>query len=105
MMAEQLEMRFERSRERGRAEHLVRQVLMDCLPPGVPPSFKKIASARYIGKTKAVATLVMFDDLPSVVHLSRWAHGWSHRWELDWGAIFWRDGAWVREEELDTTTA
>lgn len=104
-MGEQLEMQFDHTRERDRAEHLVRKVLMDCLPPGIPPSFKKIVSARYVGRNKAVATLVMFDDLPSVVYLSRWAYGWSHRWELDWGAIFWRDGGWVREEESDNPPA
>ncbi|PZP55929.1 MAG: hypothetical protein DI604_36000 [Delftia acidovorans] len=85
------------------AVDIVRDTLMVCLPPEAAPSFKTIVSARFEGKHKIAATLVMFDGMPADLHLHRWVHGWSHGWDyLPGGAISWEDGEWVRYPEDST---
>lgn len=86
------------------AREIVQRTLADCLPPEVPASYKKIAAARFTGRNSIVATLVMFDDLPGIVHLTRWRYGWSHRWEwLPGQYLVWADGIWQRIDEDSTS--
>ena len=85
------------------AADIVRDALLACLPPDALPSFKSIASAKFHDKNKITATLVMFDNMPALVHLHRWQWGWSHRWDwLPGGAISWEGGEWVRYPEDST---
>ncbi|MCD1264265.1 hypothetical protein B5M44_14100 [Shinella sumterensis] len=67
-----------------------------CLPAGTPLSFTLI-NAAFKGKNRIVADVVMFDDAPATLVLSRWAHGWSHTFEnLIGGDVSFEDGRWMR---------
>lgn len=86
-----------------KAEKIVRETLLGALPPEAQPSFMSIAHARYEGRDKIVATLTMFDAMPAVVHLNRWAFGWSHGWDwLPGGDISWEGDRWVRYPDSTT---
>lgn len=77
--------------------------LRACLPPGVPPSFHSIVSARWIGagrKRVAEAELTMFDGLPAKVRV--WQYGkyldaLAHTFhDLPGGDVSFEDGRWIR---------
>ncbi|MGX5776955.1 hypothetical protein [Methylorubrum zatmanii] len=85
----------------GRAEILIRDHLIGCLPPGVPPSFRRIVSACFDGvghKRKAVGHMEMFDGRPATVEVFQWApNAWGHRWsDMPGGACSWEGSCWVR---------
>ncbi|WP_038367779.1 hypothetical protein [Bosea sp. UNC402CLCol] len=83
-----------------RADALVRQTLEAVLPPNVPPSFRDIVGARFVGKNAVTAGLIMVDGLPATVSLTRWAFGWSHRFtHMEGGALSFENGAWVRVDD------
>ena len=85
------------------ASDIVRETLLACLPPDVPSSFAEIVSARFEGKRKIIASLVMFDGMPAEVHLHQWRYGWSHGYDyLPGGNISWEGGEWVRYPEDST---
>ncbi|WP_286963816.1 hypothetical protein [Methylobacterium sp.] len=90
------------------AADAARGVLLACLPPGVPPSFREITSARFVGSgrnRKAVAHLVMYDGRPATAEV--FVAGkhesfamWGHRWtEMQGGACSWEGDRWVRCDE------
>ena len=77
--------------------------LRACLPPGAPPSFTLIISARWIEtgrKRVAEADLTMFDGLPAKVRV--WRYGsypdaLAHTfYDLPGGDVSFEDGRWVR---------
>ncbi len=88
------------------ATEIVDQVLKDALPPSIPPSFKRIKSARYlrIGKHPIInAELEMFDGLSASVQLTKWNHGYSHQWtQLNGGSAKWNNelGKWERVDDV-----
>lgn len=78
---------------------IVDEHLRGCLPPGVPPSYREILGAQAAGRGKPKqieAHLIMFDDLPAAVLLTKWKMGWSHRWFMS-SAVYWGNGRWHRE--------
>jgi len=80
------------------AATLVAKTLAAALPPGVPPSHRKILAARFLDPARVTATLEMFDGLPATLELSRLAYGWSIRYRLlPGGAIVWTGTAWKRD--------
>lgn len=82
---------------RNNAEDTIRRVLMDVLPPNVPPSFRRVVRARFVGKTRILAELEMVDGLPSEIEAWQWPGGWAHRWvTLEGGDLSWEDGRWWR---------
>lgn len=82
----------------AKASEIVTQVMRACLPDNAPLSFKEVVSASFQGKDRIAASVVMFDDQPASLSLSRWAFGWSHRWsDLPGGACFLdADNSWKR---------
>jgi hypothetical protein len=82
----------------GNAEATIRQVLLDALPPGATPSFRRIVRARFIGKRTVVAELEMVDGLPAEVEARQWRpDGWAHRWlKFAGGDLSWEGGRWLR---------
>ncbi|WP_374453784.1 hypothetical protein [Phenylobacterium sp.] len=86
------------------AASVVRDTLLAVLPPGVPPSFDRIVSARFIGTGRrriASADLVMFDGSPATVEV--WIAGvcTAHRWtSMPGGSAFWDGDAWRRDVEI-----
>ncbi|WP_342152391.1 hypothetical protein [Methylorubrum sp. SB2] len=98
----------------GGASEAVRTVLLACLPPGVPPSFQEIVSARYVGsgrQRRARAELRMFDGLPAIVEvfIGGVALGVpmpGHQWmEMEGGPCAFEGGRWQRfPEDLDLFT-
>lgn len=82
------------------ATETVRSVLLSVLPPGVPPSFSKIASAHFTGSGKrrvATADLEMFDGLSATVECWCYGPGWAHRWTSMIGGDIFREGdQWKR---------
>lgn len=83
------------------AAGIVRSALLSVLPPGVPPSFRSIAGARFDGAGRsrnATADLIMFDGQPATVEVDQSAEGlWRHRWlSLPGGSVSWEGGRWVR---------
>ncbi|MFI5409093.1 hypothetical protein [Kaistia sp. UC242_56] len=86
------------------AQATVREVLLACLPPGVPPSFKSIDHASFVGRGRSrtiTGNLTMFDGEPAVVDLTPWAFGWSHRFtSLPGGDVSFEEGQWTRVPAL-----
>lgn len=82
------------------AEQTIRTVLQSAIPPGVPLSFNKILSARFVGSGKkrvATADLEMFDGLPATVECWCYGPGWAHRWtSMIGGDISWEGDLWKR---------
>lgn len=88
--------------DRDLVDHHMRGVL----PPGVPPSYRNIISAGFVGSGKKrtiVAELEMFDGERAVVEVFSWGkHDGrpcsGHRW-LAWSGApcFFEDGAWKRD--------
>ena len=105
-MSAQLSLAFEAApasrsapmRRRESSEDCITRVLMDVLPGGVPPSFRRVVRSSFTGDRRVVATLEMFDGLPAEVEAWQWRpDGWAHRWlQLDGGDLSWEDGQWVR---------
>lgn len=81
------------------------EVLLACLPPGCPPSFRAIVSASFRGTGKRrtiTAELIMFDGQTATVALTPWEFGWSHRYsELPGGDISFEDSRWQRVSDLE----
>lgn len=79
----------------------IRRVLMEVLPAGVPPSFGRIVTAQFSGKSRVVAELEMFDGLRAEVEAWQWCpDAWAHRWvKLEGGDLSWENGAWHRVSE------
>ncbi len=87
------------------AEQMIRRVLTDCLPTGVPPSFRNIVNARFVGsgrKRKSVGLLEMFDGQPATAEafiggealgIKFWGHCWT---DMPGGACSFENGEWVR---------
>lgn len=63
------------------AKDIVVAVSTAIIPPGAPLPFSEIKGARFEGRDRITADVVMFDGLPARMHLHRWAHGWSHGWD------------------------
>lgn len=82
-----------------RAKDFVDAHLRGCLPPGVPPSYRSIVSAEFVGRgreRRAVAGLVMFDGLPAQVSVRAWGIP-GHRFvDLPGGDVSFEDGRWIR---------
>lgn len=80
------------------AEATIRQVLLDALPPGAAPSFRRIVRARFVGQRRLVAELEMVDGLAAEVEAHQWrTDGWAHRWlKFEGGDLSWEAGRWVR---------
>lgn len=107
--ADQLDLRFSRIKKVTAFDE-VKAHLLDVLPPGVPPSYKDILSAEYVGsgrKRTAVAELVMFDGERAVVEVFWWGSFdsvkcYGHRW-LVWNgpAAYFEGGEWKRDTEAD----
>jgi hypothetical protein len=79
----------------------VRRALMDMLPPGVPPFFARIVTARFDGKKRATAELELFDGDRGVIEV--WQHApecHAHRWiRLEGGDLSFENGRWQRVTE------
>lgn len=94
--------------EKTTAAAFIGGALRACLPPGVPPSFQSIVTARWTGtgrKRVAEAELTMFDGQPAKVRV--WRYGsypdaLAHTfYDLPGGDVSFEDGRWVR---IDRTT-
>ena len=86
------------------AEAVVRAVLMDALPKGTPPSFRRVLSTRRLmSPNKVIAELEMFDGLRAEVEVWQWSTiGWAHKWNsMPGGDISFENGCWVRIEESE----
>lgn len=90
--------------KRATPEAIIEQVLLESLPPNVPPSFAKVLSTEYLrrGKHPIInAELEMFDGKPAAVQCVAWSYGslrrWSHQWiKLDGGDLSWNGQKWQR---------
>ncbi|NUB07090.1 hypothetical protein FW320_13005 [Azospirillum sp. Vi22] len=81
----------------------INAVLRAVLPPGVPPSFRRVLAARFDGAGRrriVVADLEMVDGLTATVEAWHYAPGgWAHRWlAMAGGPMFWNGRRWQREE-------
>lgn len=91
------------------ARDFVFETLIDVLPPGVPPSFREISSASFIGSgrsRRARAALVMFDGQPATVEC--WQAGMCRAHTFTYmpgGAVSWEDCAWVRCDDAGNILA
>ncbi|WP_454021146.1 hypothetical protein [Azospirillum sp. Marseille-Q6669] len=79
-------------------------VLRAVLPPGVPPSFRRVLCARFDGAGQrriVVADLEMADGLTATVEAWRYAPGgWAHRWlAMAGGPMSWNGRRWVRDDQ------
>lgn len=82
---------------RAKAIAIINETMTACLPKGAPLSFSEIVFASFQGKNRIVAHVIMFDGLPAVLHLNRWAYGWSHGWDsMSGGDCYLDDGTWKR---------
>lgn len=90
---------------RRNAADEIRRILMDVLPAGVPPSFGRVVTAKFDGKSRVVAELEMVDGLRATVEAWQWSpKSWAHRWvEMDGGDLSWEDGAWQRIDRAQST--
>jgi len=77
--------------------------LIGVLPPNVPPAFREIVSASFVGvgrRRQIAAELQMIDGLPATVVFTRWEFGWAHRYErMPGGAMSFEGGKWVRVQD------
>lgn len=80
------------------AETTIRSILARTLPPGTPPSFRRVLSARFIEPSRLRAELEMFDGQRAEVEAWQWTKGaWAHHWlRLDGGPLSWDEGKWRR---------
>lgn len=87
---------------RCKAANVIRNVLLDVLPPGVPPNFRRIVRARFVAARRVVAELEMVDGLPAEVEAWQWqADSWAHKWlRLDGGDLSWEGDGWKRVADL-----
>lgn len=83
---------------RARAIATITETMMACLPDGAPLSFTQITDAAFEGKNRIIATVIMLDGIPAILHLNRWALGWSHGWDSMPGGDCYLDdgGMWKR---------
>lgn len=82
------------------ASQAIRAALIGCLPPGVPPSFVSILSARRQGKTY-LGELLMFDARKATVEITNHGDLRSHRWtDLPGGSVSFEAGRWIRCDDL-----
>lgn len=89
------------------AEATIRQVLLDALPPGAPPSFRRIVRARFAGQRRVVAELEMVDGLSAEVEAHQWRpDGWAHKWlKFEGGDLSWEGGRWLRVAKADAAVS
>lgn len=103
-MTEQLTLDLPRIAEPARrnAAEVIKSVLLDVLPPGVPPNFRRIVRARFVGARRVVAELEMVDGLPAEVEAWQWRpDSWAHKWlRLDGGDLSWEPEGWTRVANL-----
>lgn len=59
------------------ARSIVERTIASALPEGSPLPYASIEKASFEGRNSIVASLTMFDGLPAVCRLNRWAFGWS----------------------------
>lgn len=93
-----------------KAAKFVSSRLDACLPPGVPPSYKSIVAASYVGNGKdrrAEASLIMFDGLPAKVSVSTIGLMPHRFFELPGGDVSFENGRWIRIDRstLEPVTA
>lgn len=78
----------------------IEAALRDCLPEGVPPSFRTIDRARWEGTGRgrvAVGHLTMFDGQPATVEVRQAGVCTSHRYaDFPGGDASFEGGQWVR---------
>ena len=82
-----------------KAASFVAERLQACLPPGVPPSYREIVSARYerSGAARAaIADLIMFDGLPARVQISTIGLMPQRYTDLPGGDLSFEGGRWIR---------
>lgn len=66
------------------------------LPDGCPMP-GEILAARFDGKNRITADVVLFDGQPGTAVFRRWEFGWSYGWDnLPGGDISFEKGAWQR---------
>ena len=81
----------------NRATLIVEDVAKASLPDGAPLFFREVRSARFEGKNRVTADVIMFDGLPATIRLTRWAFGWSKGWDsMPGGDIYLEAGQWKR---------
>lgn len=79
------------------ARDILTETFSASLPEGSPLPFSQIVTARFDGKSSIVADLIMFDGLPAVARLNRWAMGWSLGYDtMQGGDISLDNGKWAR---------
>ncbi len=88
-------------REQESATGIVRDHLASVLPPGTPPKYREIVSARFFGtgrSRQAIADLVLFDGLPATVRVFGWRRGMAGHCFIDLpgGDCSFEDGRWIR---------
>lgn len=85
---------------RDTAAALISRHLADCLPPGTPPSYRSIDSARFSGSgrnRKATGELTMFDGQTAAVEVFPNGHGFGHRWSsMSGGDLALENRSWKR---------
>lgn len=88
------------------AKQWVMDGMQSCIPPGCPLPFSTVSSIVSAKKNCVVATVEMFDGLPSTIELSQqeWKGG-SKTWILSWqnlpgGAVNWTGTRWERVNNL-----
>jgi hypothetical protein len=76
----------------------VRRILMDTLPPNVPPFFARIVSARFEGKKRATAELELVDGERGEIEVWQYApERNAYRWtRLEGGDLSFENGRWER---------
>lgn len=89
------------STSQATAKAILVQTIASALPERSPLPYASIDKAGFEGRNSIVASLTMFDGLPAVCRLNRWAFGWSLGYEsMPGGDIFLENGAWVRIPRL-----
>lgn len=80
------------------AREVALATMQAALPDGCPMP-GRIMLARFHGKNKITADVLLFDGERGTACFSRWAFGWSYGWErLPGGDISFEGGAWKRSE-------